>query len=206
LPRGRTVFVGQGAHFASYRSEGTRHCEGSSPERRRVSVKAPMRGAIGIAHGFATLGTYLTHLPGGGPVSGPGGGEYPTTSLNDRRVLQHSKFGRLISVRVKRVGWAVLACRLHPRLRTYRCDAAMLWVRNSPLRYGLWRKVMTETRKLAAILAADVVGYSRLAGADEDRTLARLWALRSDLIDMTIAVHHGRVVKRTGDGSLVEFA
>jgi TolB-like protein/class 3 adenylate cyclase len=64
---------------------------------------------------------------------------------------------------------------------------------------------MTETRKLAAILAADVVGYSRLAGADEDRTLARLRALRSDLIDPTIAVHHGRVVKRTGDGILVEF-
>ena len=64
---------------------------------------------------------------------------------------------------------------------------------------------MTETRKLAAILAADVVGYSRLAGTDEDRTLARLRALRSDLIDPTIAVHHGRVVKRTGDGSIVEF-
>jgi adenylate cyclase len=60
-------------------------------------------------------------------------------------------------------------------------------------------------RKLAAILAADVVGFSRLAGADEDRTLARLRALRSDLIDPTIAVHHGRVVKRTGDGVLVEF-
>ena len=64
---------------------------------------------------------------------------------------------------------------------------------------------MAETRKLAAILAADVVGFSRLAGADEDRTLARLRALRSDLIDPTIAVHHGRVVKRTGDGILVEF-
>src|SRR5271167_551138 len=64
---------------------------------------------------------------------------------------------------------------------------------------------MSETRKLAAILAADVVGYSRLAGADEDRTLARLRALRSDLIDPTIAVHHGRVVKRTGDGILIEF-
>ena len=60
-------------------------------------------------------------------------------------------------------------------------------------------------RKLAAIMAADVVGYSRLAGSDEDRTLARLRALRSDLIDPTIAVHHGRVVKRTGDGSLIEF-
>ena len=64
---------------------------------------------------------------------------------------------------------------------------------------------MAETRKLAAILAADVVGYSRLAGADEDRTLARLRALRSDLIDPTIAVHNGRLVKRTGDGSLIEF-
>src|SRR5271163_199635 len=64
---------------------------------------------------------------------------------------------------------------------------------------------MAETRKLAAILAADVVGYSRLASADEDRTLARLRALRSDLIDPTIAVHNGRVVKRTGDGLIVEF-
>src|SRR5215470_8155477 len=64
---------------------------------------------------------------------------------------------------------------------------------------------MTESRKLAAILAADVVGFSRLAGADEDRTLARLRALRSDLIDPTVAVHNGRVVKRTGDGILIEF-
>ncbi|MBV9519896.1 MAG: adenylate/guanylate cyclase domain-containing protein [Hyphomicrobiales bacterium] len=64
---------------------------------------------------------------------------------------------------------------------------------------------MAEKRKLAAILVVDVVGYSRLAGADEERTLARLRALRSDLIDPTISVHHGRVVKRTGDGALVEF-
>jgi adenylate cyclase len=60
-------------------------------------------------------------------------------------------------------------------------------------------------RKIAAILVSDVVGYSRLAGADEDRTLARLRALRSDLIDPTISVHHGRIVKRTGDGSVIEF-
>ncbi len=60
-------------------------------------------------------------------------------------------------------------------------------------------------RKLAAIVAADIVGYSRLAGADEDRTLARLRALRGDLIDPAIAAHHGRVVKRTGDGTLAEF-
>ena len=64
---------------------------------------------------------------------------------------------------------------------------------------------MSETRKLAAILVSDVVGYSRLTGADEDRILARLRTLRSDLIDPTIAVHHGRIVKRTGDGSIVEF-
>jgi adenylate cyclase len=64
---------------------------------------------------------------------------------------------------------------------------------------------MSETRKIAAILVSDVVGYSRLAGADEDRTLARLRALRSDLIDPTISVHHGRIVKRTGDGSVIEF-
>src|SRR5271154_7119822 len=64
---------------------------------------------------------------------------------------------------------------------------------------------MSETRKIAAILCADVVGYSRLAGADEDRILARLRALRSDLIDPTLAVHRGRVVKRTGDGLLAEF-
>jgi len=64
---------------------------------------------------------------------------------------------------------------------------------------------MSETRKLAAILVADVVGYSRLAGADEERTLARLRALRSDLIDPIISVHHGRIVKRTGDGSIIEF-
>ena len=64
---------------------------------------------------------------------------------------------------------------------------------------------MAETRKLAAILAADMAGYSKLASSDEERTLARLRALRSDLIDPTIAIHHGRVVKRTGDGVLIEF-
>jgi TolB-like protein/class 3 adenylate cyclase len=64
---------------------------------------------------------------------------------------------------------------------------------------------LPETRKIAAILVADVVGYSRLAGADEERTLARLRSLRSDLIDPAIAAHHGRVVKRTGDGIIIEF-
>jgi adenylate cyclase len=64
---------------------------------------------------------------------------------------------------------------------------------------------MAGTRKIAPILVADIVGYSRLAGADEDRTLSRLRGLRSDLIDPAIDAHHGRVVKRTGDGSLIEF-
>src|SRR6202789_1985591 len=64
---------------------------------------------------------------------------------------------------------------------------------------------MAETRKIAAILAADVVGFSRMASADEDRTLARLRGVRSDLVDPTIAVHNGRVFKRTGDGILIEF-
>jgi adenylate cyclase len=64
---------------------------------------------------------------------------------------------------------------------------------------------MAGTRKIAAIVVADIVGYSRLAGTDEDRTLSRLRGLRSDLIDPAIDAHHGRIVKRTGDGSLIEF-
>jgi TolB-like protein/class 3 adenylate cyclase len=64
---------------------------------------------------------------------------------------------------------------------------------------------MSETRKIAAILVADVVGYSRLANADEERTLARLRALVGDLIEPAIAAHHGRIVKRTGDGFIAEF-
>src|SRR5580700_6399683 len=64
---------------------------------------------------------------------------------------------------------------------------------------------MGGMRKIAAILVADVVGYSRLAAADEDRTLSRLRGLRSDLIDPAIDAHHGRIVKRTGDGILIEF-
>src|SRR6266481_5838450 len=61
-------------------------------------------------------------------------------------------------------------------------------------------------RRLAAILAADVVGYSRLIEADEEGTLGRLKALRAEVIDPKIAHHHGRIVKTTGDGLLVEFA
>jgi TolB-like protein/class 3 adenylate cyclase len=65
---------------------------------------------------------------------------------------------------------------------------------------------MTATRRLAAILAADVVGYSRLIGADEGGTLRALKEIRTDLFDPTIATHKGRLVKTTGDGLLVEFS
>ena len=61
-------------------------------------------------------------------------------------------------------------------------------------------------RRLAAILAADVAGYSRLMGTDEEGTLAQLKALRKTLVDVSIAEHRGRIVKTTGDGVLVEFA
>jgi adenylate cyclase len=64
---------------------------------------------------------------------------------------------------------------------------------------------MTASRRLAAILAADVAGYSRLIGADEGGTLQALKAIRAELIDPTIAAHNGRLVKTTGDGLLVEF-
>jgi TolB-like protein/class 3 adenylate cyclase/Tfp pilus assembly protein PilF len=64
---------------------------------------------------------------------------------------------------------------------------------------------MSETRKIAAILVADVAGYSRLAGVDEEGTLSRLRGLRNDLIEPAVTTHHGRVVNRTGDGSLIEF-
>ena len=65
---------------------------------------------------------------------------------------------------------------------------------------------MTTTRRLAAILAADVAGYSRLIGADEEGTLSRLRSIRAEIIDPKITEHRGRIVKTTGDGLLVEFA
>jgi adenylate cyclase len=64
---------------------------------------------------------------------------------------------------------------------------------------------MSQTRRLAAILAADVAGCSRLMGADEEGTLECLKALRRELLDPKIAEHKGRIVKTTGDGMLVEF-
>ena len=65
---------------------------------------------------------------------------------------------------------------------------------------------MTATRRLAAILAADVAGYSRLIGIDEEGTLNRLRSIRAEVIDPKISEHRGRIVKTTGDGLLVEFA
>ena len=65
---------------------------------------------------------------------------------------------------------------------------------------------MSQTRRLAAILAADVASYSRLMGADESGTLQALKSIRAELIDPTIAAHSGRLVKTTGDGLLVEFS
>src|SRR5499427_6945132 len=64
---------------------------------------------------------------------------------------------------------------------------------------------MSQTRRLAAILAADVVGYSRLIGADESGTLQAFKTIRAELFEPAIAAHNGRVVKTTGDGFLVEF-
>jgi class 3 adenylate cyclase len=65
---------------------------------------------------------------------------------------------------------------------------------------------MNATRRLAAILAADVTGYSRLMGAHEEGTLAKLKAIRRELSDPKIKEHRGRIVKTTGDGLLIEFA
>ena len=67
------------------------------------------------------------------------------------------------------------------------------------------RRLVGEGRKVAAILVADVVGYSRLTSADEEATLARMRALRSELFNPAVAAHGGRVVKRMGDGVIVEF-
>jgi adenylate cyclase len=65
---------------------------------------------------------------------------------------------------------------------------------------------VNAARRLAAILSADVAGYSRLIGVDEEGTLNRLKAIRAELVDPRISEHRGRIVKTTGDGLLVEFA
>src|SRR6266404_6031347 len=92
----------------------------------------------------------------------------------------------------------------HPRRKSRNVRAVLY----KGLRYALkaggltW---MASPRRLAAILAADVAGYSRLMGADEEGTHERLKSLRRELVDPKIAEHHGRIVKTTGDGMLVEF-
>src|SRR5215510_2447257 len=75
----------------------------------------------------------------------------------------------------------------------------------SVLRRGVPEREATTARRIAAILAADVAGYSRLMGADEEGTLAALKAIRRELADPRIAEHGGRIVKTTGDGLLAEF-
>ena len=76
----------------------------------------------------------------------------------------------------------------------------------SVLRRGVPEREATPTRRIAAILAADIAGYRRLVGDDEEGTLARVRALRRGLIDPEIGAHRGRIVKTTGDGILIEFA
>src|SRR5438128_2635875 len=88
------------------------------------------------------------------------------------------------------------------------CRSARLGVYNHGKRQpraGWAAAAMASTRRLAAILAADVAGYSRLMGTDEEGTLERLKTLRRQLIDPKIAEYHGRIVKTPGDGFLVEF-
>ena len=87
----------------------------------------------------------------------------------------------------------------------------MIYVTNEPREYdigGRWGNMCEGRvqRRLAAILAADVVGYTRLMGADETGTLARLKTLLAEIFEPEIETHNGRIVKTTGDGVLVEFA
>src|SRR6516165_8290012 len=85
---------------------------------------------------------------------------------------------------------------------------ARAWCRIMPNRGGAMEPAgpARVERRLAAILAADVAGYSRLMGADEEGTLAALKALRRELANPKIKEHRGRIVKTTGDGLLIEFA
>jgi adenylate cyclase len=99
------------------------------------------------------------------------------------------------------------------RQRVFQCSLGWALIRASgsvvARCYPLGTRAVTERhvqRRLAAILAADIAGYSRLTGADEEGTLERLRALRLELIDPAVAEHHGRIVKTTGDGILIEFA
>ena len=103
-----------------------------------------------------------------------------------------------------------VASRQHPRASRPRRLVAAATIRPgrrppADRRSNIAKDVTSQTRRLAAILAADVAGYSRLMGADEEGTLAALKQLRSKLADPKIEEHHGRIVKTTGDGLLVEF-
>src|SRR5439155_13367042 len=91
--------------------------------------------------------------------------------------------------------------------RGYRFAAAVTRVEHATqsLASNIAQENTSATRRLAAILATDVAGYSRLMGVDEEGTLARLKAHRREFLEPTIAEHRGRIVKRTGDGILIEF-
>src|SRR5689334_25353981 len=90
------------------------------------------------------------------------------------------------------------------RALAFRLSSVILWKRRFLRPAGGMSGEHVE-RRLAAILAADVAGYSRLIGADEEGTLARLRAIRRELTDPKITEHRGRIVKTTGDGLLIEF-
>jgi TolB-like protein/class 3 adenylate cyclase/Tfp pilus assembly protein PilF len=136
------------------------------------------------------------------------------TILNSIANRNLELFDRSVDVLVSRLRRKIEPDSKKPRLivtvpgEGYRFDGVSLQFEHEAPRpeQGLESPLPAKAeRKLTTVLAADVVGFSKLAGADEERTLARLRAVRSDLIDPTIGLHRGRVVKRAGDGVIVEF-
>jgi len=123
-----------------------------------------------------------------------------------RRVLDHGRSNGSCIQTVSRRGYRFAAAVTHPSVEALPASPELdpgSEERGPGLRSAL--SVAALTRRLAAILAADIAGYSRLMGADEEGTLARLKALRAELIYPAIAKHRGRLVKTIGDGLLVEF-
>src|SRR6266478_3433879 len=139
----------------------------------------------------------------------PGGSNPPAAVSHSRRLLRSygaaRRRTRNCHAAARDHSYSHIGCRLPAECRAPRALAL------GPTPGGR-RRGMSQTRRLAAILAADVAGYSRLMGADEEGTLERLKALRRELLDPKIAELHGRIpgsgpgTKTTGDGLLVEFA